>query len=149
METGMRYQSKIVCNGIRTINDKDAISITFETNEGECGEALIWVTERSVPMAKAALKACGFDAATQQMADLIEDPVLLQGNAVTIEADEYNGKQTFRVVIPDAPSAKRLKELQGLFGKPKTSGKPAQARTPAAVPVNQSEGESDEDSIPF
>ena len=133
LEVGQRVEAEIIGNGIRTLGDKDAISIKFEA-EGETGESLIFLTPKSMGIARAKLKLCGFNADTESLAVLVENPTRLAGRKIPIEVDEYKGRMQFVIPMSDAPSKKRVAELDAQMKKAKGGNQPD------AI---------EEDSIPF
>ena len=82
----------IVSHRSRMIGDKLTISLTCKVGEEHC-EALIWITDKSMGMARRALKLCGFDI-DQHTLDLLDArPTMLANKVVPLMVDEYNGKQ--------------------------------------------------------
>lgn len=88
----------IVSHRTRMIGDKLVISLTCDVGQEQC-EAVIWVTDKAMGMARRALKVCGFDI-DQHTLDLLDArPTMLAGKEVPLLVEEYNGKQTVRIDI--------------------------------------------------
>lgn len=125
VEVGRTYQGVILKNTIRSIGDKEAVAIRIEiAEEDEHGEALIFLSEKSMGMARAALRVCGFDPDKQDLQALFDDSGLLAGKPVPVEIEEYKGRAQWRIPTSTAPSKKRMGELSKLF---KSAGSKASA----------------------
>ena len=104
-------KARIVSHTIREIGDKEAAVIRFEHPCGEVVEALVFMTVKSMNMARAQLKRCGFDPDTQELDELVEKPTLLAGNLVEILVEEYKGKRQAKINLNEALGKTRLKSL--------------------------------------
>jgi hypothetical protein len=117
-EIGWTGKCKIVRNGIETIGDKDAVKIYVEhPDTGDTGSALIFMTAKSMGMARAALKACGFDPDLTSLAVLVTDEEHLAGREVPIFVDEYNGKVQLRIETRRVPTPSMVKTYDALLKK--------------------------------
>ena len=81
--------------------------------------AHVYITEKSKGIARAALKKCGFNPDVQDVWDLEENPMLLNGNEVQVDifTDEYQGKRRLKAEIvlekvkPDEKAVKKATSL--------------------------------------
>lgn len=143
-EPGTRLQAKIVRAAPREIGTKDAIEVKAELASGELVSALIFLTQAAANMARAQLKACGFDADTQSLAALLNNDQLLAGNFVEIEADEYNGKPQWKIVTGKPVPKSRLAGHDSML----RAAKERDATEPVAAAINEPPPFTDDD-IPF
>lgn len=88
----------IVSHRSRMAGDKTVIAIACDVGGERC-EALIWLSEKAMGMARRALKLCGFDVDKHSLAILDSNPTMLAGNVVPLMVDEWNGKTTVKVDI--------------------------------------------------
>lgn len=110
--------------------------LEFETSDVM---AKIWLTEKAMPLARAQLKACGFDPDTQDLQTLGDNQTLLAGRMVQIDVvdDDKYGPQA-SIVTRKNLNATRLSELgKGL----------RDAKRDNEAPV--AEASQDDGSIPF
>src|SRR6185436_6956658 len=110
-----RFDVEIQSHSLRTIGDKDAASIVFKTAGGEEGRALIFLTERSMGIARRSLKLCGLDLDKCSLADLQINQTLLAGNHVWVLIEEWNGKMRAQIDTNGAPEEARIKQLDKML----------------------------------
>jgi len=120
LEAGQRTSGVIVGNTIRTLGDKDAIAIKFEA-DGQTEEALIFLTPKSMGIARAQLRVCGFNP-DEGLVELIKNPTRLAGRQIPIEVEEYNNRLQFRIPTASAPNASRIAELDKAIKAAKKDG---------------------------
>ena len=98
------YQATVVKTRFGlTKNQNLQIGIQFSVEEGGVTEEIwgnVYLSEKAMGMARARLKACGFDCDSQSLCDLEEQPDMLAGNRTEIEVaiEEYNGNAQLKVV---------------------------------------------------
>jgi hypothetical protein len=85
-------KGRILSHRTKMLGDKIAVSIQCETPSGEKCEALIFLTEKAMNMARRSLKVCGFDVDAHLLEEIDTNPTLLAGNLVPLMVDEWNGK---------------------------------------------------------
>lgn len=102
-----KHNVKIISHTVRGIGDKDAVSIQAQMDDGETLDVLVWLTNKSMGIARRALGLCGFDCDKQSICDLADNPRLLAGRRVDILVEEYNGKLRGQILLdPATPQAK-------------------------------------------
>ena len=83
---------EIKSHSLRVIGDKDAVSVQVETEYGAQTQVLIFLTDKSMGIARTQLKACGFDVDKYDIDALDDDQTMLAGNKIPLIIEEYNGK---------------------------------------------------------
>lgn len=91
MQNGPQRVS-IVSHSTGNVNGKFVVRIRVLTKDGEAAEVTIFCTEKSMGMARASLKVCGFDIDTHPVQALDVSPPMLGGNEIPIIVEDYNGK---------------------------------------------------------
>lgn len=129
-----RAKYKITYNELRTISGKDVVVIGFNDQDGEPGEALIWMSDKSMGIARQSLKLCGFDCDKESLVVLAENAERLAGNEVDLMVEEYNGKIRAQVALNSAPSKKRLDELTSMLRAVKKADRAEPDTVPAGAP---------------
>ncbi|MFY9341200.1 MAG: hypothetical protein WAT39_01840 [Planctomycetota bacterium] len=92
------HKGIILSHRTRTLGDKLAVSLTCEVGT-EKVEAIVFVTEKAMGMARRALKLCGFNVDEHDMSEIDDVPDLLAGNEIPLVAEFYNGKLQWKVDI--------------------------------------------------
>lgn len=143
---------------------------------GESIDTVIWISEKSMGIARQALKAIGFDPDQSELSVLDDEPEFLRGQVcrVAIIEDDYGGKLTKKCEIVTYVPKKRVpksslskltrglrdagsdeskaKASEGGRGQSSTArsagGSPA-ASAPASTRAPSNPMDFDEDSIPF
>jgi len=108
---GQRAEGTIVHNGMRSINGKSVASIIAKLEDGSEYEALIWMTQAAMNMARGQLRRCGFDPDTREIEELATDPRLLEGNRVPLLFEVYKGKLQARVDLSGPPAKGEMARL--------------------------------------
>jgi len=85
-------KGRIVTNRVKEINSKVAVVLTVQLDSGDATEVLIFCTDKSFGFARRQLKLCGFDVDAQELEELEDNPRLLDGRAVPLMVELYNGK---------------------------------------------------------
>lgn len=115
----------------RMLGDKLAIGIKCDAG-GESVEALIFITEKAMGMARRALKLCGFDCDKHDLVLLDLQPGLLAGNKVPLLIDEFNGKQQVKIDIDQRAEKSLLARATSALRNVKKKGKEGESEpTPA------------------
>lgn len=144
VEIGRTYQGLILRNGIKTLGPNEAVEIIIEIpDEGEEGTALIFLTEKSMPIARQQLRICGFDPDAMDLQLLMENPRLLAGKPIPVEIEEYKNRAQWRIPTSSAPNKKRVSVLAQQLRAAKKDGE-----DPIAA-VNAAAGEASADDMPF
>ena len=132
---GEKVSAKIVKVSVREIGQKDAVEIRAELPSGEVVGALIFLTPAAANMARGQLKACGFDADTQSLADLANDEHLLDGNFIDLESEEYNGNIQWKIRTGKPVPKGRMKAHDAMLRGAKNREAPpfAPQTAPAAI----------------
>lgn len=106
------------CKGLITghsscvINGKEAIRLGVAiVGEDQPQSVTIFLTDKSMGMARAQLKACGFDCDNQSLGDIDVSPPCLAGNEVSLIAEEYNGKLRLSIDLNKRIDKNRLDSL--------------------------------------
>jgi len=92
-------KGQITGHRTKMLGDKLAVSISCETPSGDKCDALIFLTEKAMNMARRSLKVCGFDIDTHDLEELDANPTLLAGNIVPLMVDEWNGKMQVKIEL--------------------------------------------------
>ncbi len=117
-----RYDVRITRNEISTLADKDAVILSFETASGDTGRAVIYLTPKSMGIARACLKIAGFDCDAGDLTELITKPELLAGRTLPVLVEEYNGKMRAQVALNSAPGLPQVKKYQEALRNVKKAG---------------------------
>lgn len=108
------YEVSITDNAIRGIGGKSAVSLSVRTDKGEHGEVLIFLTEKSMNIARAQLKRCGFDVDTRELDELSQDSggeAVLAGVRIPVKVEMYNGKPSAKVDLSGPPPKSEMQRL--------------------------------------
>lgn len=116
------YDAEIVSTGLGSTNKDSAYVSVLCRIEDDQISAKIWLTEKSMGMAKKALKLCGFDIEKQELSALRDDPFVLAGKSIKVEIteDPKYGMQA-NVLLSDLSDAK-IKKLTQSLRKSKADG---------------------------
>lgn len=154
-----RHHVRITSNALVTLGDKNAIRINFEYPDGEAGDTVIFLTEKSAGIARASLKACGFDPDAEDLAVLEQDEVHLANREVDILVEPYNGKLQAKILLRTSPPSGEVKKMQDLLRGAKKRGEDGPIAAPAKPPAPKGEpypgkappavADLDLDDIPF
>lgn len=144
-EIDSRHLATIERNAVRNIGTTPAVSIMVQAENGERGEALIWLTPKSMGMARQALHVCGFDVDKRDLFELDANHLALEGNRIPIRIEEYKGKPQIRIDTDAAPPksimAALTKGLRDAKGSNDVADGPPIGDEPPPL--------TDDDSIPF
>lgn len=137
-----RQNAEIISTKLKcTQKGTDYVAISVMVGD-EQGEISVWLTHRSMGMARAQLAICGFDIEKHGLEALENQPELLRGTVIPVDVDDetYNGKTTrkIQIAMKDKPDPVRIAKLTDEMRK-------AKAPNMEAATVD----EIDEDSIPF
>ena len=140
---GWTGKVEVLQNEIRKLGDHTVVSLTCASvGEGHPLNVLIWLTENSMNIARAQLKAAGFNVDDTALDMLQQDRSYLQGNTFQASAEEYNNRISGRVVIQTVTKAHLLKLQEGL--------RRARRRGEPEPPMEQdSDPEYSHEDIPF
>lgn len=95
-------QATIVSHSVYTKpNGTVDVSIKIALADNTEMTAHVYITEKSKGIARQALKKCGFNPDVQDVWDLDENNLLLNGNEVQVDVfmDEYDGKRRLKAEI--------------------------------------------------
>lgn len=109
------HKATIVQNDIRAAGSGTEFVYVLLDIEGEPIAAQIWLTKKAMNMARAQLRACGFDPASEPLARLKENRSHLAGRKVDVEVapEEYKGQVSLKARIKTSDVTKaRIEELQ-------------------------------------
>ena len=108
----------IVETAIREVSGKDVIKVYVRDDEDESHHLSIYITPATIEkgMLKAQLALLGFNEAEHKLSDLEENPTLFAGKRVPVMMGEYNGRPRLELLLNAAPTKKKLRELNALFG---------------------------------
>ena len=143
-ELDSRHLATIEKNGVRDLGGTPAVSIFLQADNGERGEALIWLTPKSMGMARQSLKMCGFDVDKREISELDVDRKTLEGNRVAIYIDEYNGKPQVRIDTSAAPAKSVMAQITQALREAKKSDDPS-----GEIGYGDPPPVTDDDNIPF
>lgn len=137
-----RQKAEILSTKLRcTQRGTDFVAIAVMVGD-EQGEISVWLTHKSMSMARAQLAVCGFDIEKHGLEVLEEQPELLRGTVIPVDIEDevYNGKTTRKILIAmkDKPDPARIAKLSDEMRKAKMPNMEA-----ASIE------DPDEDSIPF
>jgi hypothetical protein len=102
---------EILDHTLRSFGDKSAVSIRVKTDEQDDAEVLIFLTAKSMNIARAQLKRCGFDVDARDLGDLVDNPHLLAGRRVGVRFEEWKGNLRPQIDISGAPPKDELERL--------------------------------------
>lgn len=108
------YEVTVTDNAVRQFGDKSAISLSVRTDGGEHGEVLIFLTEKSMNMARAQLKRCGFDVDARDLDELSQDSggeAVLAGVRIPVKVEMYNGKPSAKIDLSGPPPKEEMQRL--------------------------------------
>lgn len=104
--------------------------------------ATIWLTEKSMKMARAALKKCGFDPDTKSLRELQDHPHALANNPVQIEVEEDDRGQIRANIALGKMTDSKIEELTEAIRRAKKDGE-------SPVAVREAEPAEPAENIPF
>lgn len=110
-----QHKGTIVSNRSKKFGDKIAICIVCDVQMEsviEQVEAKIYLTDKSMGMARLALKVCGFDVDQTDMAMLDIRPTLLAGNIAPLVVSNYNGKPTVGIALDVRADKSEMADVQ-------------------------------------
>jgi len=105
------YEAEIVENSVRDFGSKSAVSLYVRSDDGADGEVLIFMTEKSMGIARASLKRCGFDVDTRDLEELANDRRLLEGMRVPLKVEDYKGKPSAKIDLSGPPPKTEMQRL--------------------------------------
>lgn len=117
MEEG-RYKAKILENDIRSAGTGTPFVYLLLEIEGEQAAANVWLSKNSINMARAQLRACGFDNKTESLTVLKESRTHLAGRIVDVEVaeEEYRGHVQMKVkILTSDVTKKQISEFDRLM----------------------------------
>jgi hypothetical protein len=100
-------EGTIVSHRSKMLGDKPGIAILCDVG-GESAEAVIFLSDKAMGIARRALKQCGFDVDAQPLSMLDSNPTLLAGKKVALLVDEWNGKTQVKIDVDSRASTKML-----------------------------------------
>jgi hypothetical protein len=135
------------------------LSVTVElTDDWDSGVTMvgtIWLSQKSMGMARPQLKALGFDISTHEL-DELDGTEILVGREVEIELreEEYKGRKELRIArfggLPPKPTKDALKAVTAALReakKDKPAAKPKTQKKPNGVDPNTAFAESAQDDV--
>lgn len=155
-----RHTVTIVSHDLTTLGDKPAVKMFVTYPDGEDGDIAIWLSEKSMGIARKSLKLCGFDPDKEDFGILADKQEHLKGRKVDVVVEEYNGKMRAQIALGNTALPKKdilaiqsaLRAVKGSKEAP-VAGAPAQAPAskPSAPPSNSGPPPADisTDDIPF
>jgi len=104
----------ITSNTVTEIAGKDVVKLTCESTDHAADpiDVIIWLTDKSMGIARAQLKLCGFDIDAEEFETLVAEPSKLKGTEIPILVEDWNGQLRASIMLNPTPSKKRLQELQ-------------------------------------
>lgn len=107
----------IQSNELVELAGKDAVKLSCETvgNEPESIDVVIWITEKSAGIARAALKICGFNVDEEDFQVLADNSDRLKGKEISVLVEEWGDRLRAQIVLNTTPTKKRIGEIQGLL----------------------------------
>ena len=105
------YEAEIVENSVREFGTKSAVVLLVTTDSGANGEVLIFLTDKSMGMARASLKRCGFDCDTRDLEELANDQKALAHMRIPLKVEIYNGRPSAKIDLSGPPAKTELKRL--------------------------------------
>jgi hypothetical protein len=150
--------------GVNETSKNIFVNLKLELGSGDKVYSKIYLTEKSMGIARARLKRCGFDPDRQALEDIDQNASLLTGNEVLVDVYEesYQGKQQIRVdVVIDRPKADKSALARATEGLRKAKeadtsddAPPAPAPPPAVAHIPKEkrerlEAEAKEEDLPF
>lgn len=130
------YEGVIQRNDVRQINGKEFVELLVEVEdnfERFTVPTRIWLTDKAMNMARAALKRCGFDVAREEIGDLANEHEYLQGRPVTIKVESHAKYGLQGSIDLDRVSAKKLGDLQRRLRSADDDGSPVVPAEPPPV----------------
>lgn len=118
-----RQKAEIISTKLKcTQKGTDYVSISVMVGD-EQGEIAVWLTHRSMGMARAQLAVCGFDIEKHGLEALEDQPELLRGTIIPVDVDDetFNGKTTrkINIAMKDKPDPVRIAKLTDEMRKAK------------------------------
>jgi|SRR3990172_3183232 len=110
LEVG-RHKVEILENSLSTVNGKPVVRLLIQTQQEDFAEVLIWMTEKSMGIARASLKICGFDCDAEDLAVLDSDPTRLRGKMIEIFAEDRQGTIRAQIALNQKPDAGTIASL--------------------------------------
>ena len=141
-----KHEVTILSHDVRYIGEKEAVSVLVLLPDGDTENVLIFLTEKSMGIARRALRLCGFDPGPQKIRDLVDNPELLKGRRITILAEERNGKVWASVLLNSTPTVNRMAQIDSALRAAKQD---SETPIPPAQSTPIAEGQEDESDLPF
>lgn len=104
------HEGHIVSHRTRMVGDKTAVSLAVTVGR-EQAEALVFITDKAMGMARRALKLCGFDCDKDDLILLDVQPTKLAGNKVPLVVEMYNGRKQLKVDLDGRADKATLSDL--------------------------------------
>jgi len=117
-----RHNAKILKNDVRAAGTGTEFVYLLLEVDGEKIAANIWMSKKSVNMAKVQLRACGFDTASESVLSLKENPNHLTGKIVSIdvEEEEYRGEMRVKArIVTTNVTKKRITQIDEMLKESK------------------------------
>jgi hypothetical protein len=118
------HKGTILSHRSKMLGDKIAISILCQVGNEEV-EAIVFITDKAMGMARRALKCCGFDVDATDLVMLDVQPELLKGREVPLICRMWNGKPQIGIDIDGraeksvlADATKKLREVKKVDAEP-------------------------------
>jgi len=105
-------KAKILNHSLAVIGDKMAVRINVETEHGDETDLLVFITDKSMGIARAQLKLCGFDVDTTLLEKLDADSRLLAGTEIPILIEPWNGKLRAGILLNPKPTKDAVAHAQ-------------------------------------
>jgi len=105
-------KATILRSSLRTVNDKVVVALSCITDYEEPCEVLIYLTERSMGIARAQLRTCGFDVDLYDLERLDDNPSPIATHVVPLFVEEFGGKLRAQIEIPRKPPKGLVRQLQ-------------------------------------
>lgn len=114
-------KGRILSNTVKDINAKVAVSLSVEA-DGDATEVLIFITDKSMGIARRQLKLCGFNVDTQELEELEDSPKLLAGREIPLVVDYYKGKLQAQIDTNVKPERTAMQAAMAGLRSAKKSG---------------------------
>jgi hypothetical protein len=102
----------IYSHKLREVAGKTVVDFDVETDYGAQCDVLVWITQKSLGIARAQLKVAGFDIDEHELSLIDESPAHCAGKKIPLVVESYNGKLRAQIDVhgakPDKDSLSQL-----------------------------------------
>lgn len=138
-----RHTVEIQSHDIATLGSTPAVKLFVLYPDGEDGEVVIWLSEKSMGIARKSLKLCGFDPDTTDFGTLADVQEYLKGRKVDVICEEWNGKVRAQIALGNTALPKKdILSIQSALRAAKGKGKEPEVPQKAPVAPAQESNEA-------